>query len=135
MRFAGIVLLLALAGCKSVSGQLDETLKPLIGTDIRGTVVVLGFPDSRRDVRGDTIYFWSHIRHTAMADANEPVRFRADIQGTEVAPVSVQCTLQVAADEHGKIKSYHFSGNAAGCKIFLDVLNPSAIHRNSPAIV
>ncbi|HXJ38439.1 MAG TPA: hypothetical protein VNH18_04120 [Bryobacteraceae bacterium] len=127
------VLALMLAGCVSVSEKLTADLRPFIGSDIKKLSAWLGYPDSKREMFGDTIYTWSTDHRSTMTLPTFTqttgdiggTPFSATTQGTEDVPLHFFCTLTVATDEKGIVKNFSFKGNNAGCAKFAKALEPN----------
>lgn len=102
MRIA-ILLALVLAGC--VEQKVTRGLTRLIGQDIHVAVQKLGYPATEHEILGDKVYLWT-------------------MSGTESASSNgAFCTIEIAASQSGIIKTYHLSGNDAGCRVFVDALD------------
>jgi len=100
------------------------------GRDVRELAAVLGYPDSQRAVMGDLVFVW----HT---DMNAPVpNFNTQTttgmvgttpyfeNTTQSQPllVHLQCTIEVATDENGAVKTYHLDGQSGACWRYANAL-------------
>jgi len=115
-------LSIALGGCAGV-GSLRDGLQPFVGQDIHAAVDVLGYPDGKREMLGDTIYYWSTSHSapllmpttsttTATAGTTTVI---ASTHSTQPVTGLYHCTIQMAVDTDNRIKSYQVSGNNGGC--------------------
>ncbi len=122
--------LAVLAGCVNVPEELGDELQSTVGHNIKTVIARLGYPDSERVIVGDTVYTWSMHRHATLTlpqattttgyVGDQPIT--ATTWGSESVPIDNQCTLQVATDPNGTIKSANFRGNSGGCRSFLSAL-------------
>lgn len=126
--FAGL-LALALAAC--ATRQLNEGLKGLMGQNIQTAVSRLGYPDGQRTMMGNTIYIWSGS-HSAAIPLMTTSSTSGMVGGTPVygtttntnwVPVNYNCTIQIATDSDGVIKSYQWSGNEGGCRQYANAIS------------
>lgn len=95
-----------------------------MGQNIRAAVAHLGYPDGQRTVMGDTVYVWSTSRNVAFPMTttstttgmvgNTPVY--GTTSSTNFVPMAFQCTVQIATNADGTIKSYQWEGNQGGCQ-------------------
>jgi hypothetical protein len=121
-----VVLLIAgiTAACETIPEQFHRELQPYVGRNITELAQVLGYPESKREMLGDTLYTWSVNRHATMTLPTYTTTtgdvggtpFTATTQGTEDVPMHFVCTLTIATDSAGVIKNYSWNGNGGGCK-------------------
>ena len=119
-------ILLLTAGC--ATNRLDERLTGLLGYNIEAAVSRLGHPDGKRTVMDDTIYTWSSSRNTSLplttTNTTMDMVGNTPVYGTTTAtnwvPANFNCTIQIATNSAGSIKSYQWSGNESGCRRYAD---------------
>jgi hypothetical protein len=130
LRTLGVIAAaIALSGC--VGQRLENGLRSLIGQPISVAANRLGYPDGEREILGDKIYFWS-TSHSAMLPMANTTTTTGMVGGTPVygqttgmtmVPVHAQCTIQLAVDSAGLIKSWQYRGNPMGCRSYASALN------------
>jgi hypothetical protein len=106
------------------TAQLDAGLKGLVGENIHEAINRLGYPDGQRTVMGDTVYIWSTNRNVAMpmntttttTGAVGTTPYYGTTTGMTFVPMTFACTVQIATDANGAIKSYQWEGNQGGCR-------------------
>ena len=118
-------ILLLTAGC--ATNRFDERLTGLLGYNIEVAVSRLGHPDGQRTVMGDTIYIWSSSPDTSLPLTTTATTTgmvgNTPVYGTTTAtnrvPANFNCTIQIATNSAGSIKSYQWSGNESGCRRYM----------------
>jgi hypothetical protein len=123
-----VVVALSLCGC--VAQHMNEGLADLMGQNIKVAVGRLGYPDGQRTMLGDTIYVWAASHNTVMPMTTTnltrgmvgSVPFSGTTTNTDFVPVNLNCTIQLATDASGTIKSYQWSGNMGGCSPYASAL-------------
>lgn len=126
-----MTLALALAGCVDTSSRLQAELQPYMGHNVKELVARIGYPASKAEMMGDTLYTWSVDRHSSFSIPSVSTTsgevggtpFTATTMGTEDVPLHYQCTLTIATDVAGVIKNFSFQGNNAGCNRFRNALD------------
>jgi hypothetical protein len=120
MRLSYLLIIadLALSGCASEHG-----LGFMVGTNISHAVDRLGYPDAKREVRGETIYVWSSSH-----DVNLPRKTNSTTAGNlghvpiYTTPAGMiyrrNCTIQLTADKDGKVEYWLWTGDKARCGQF-----------------
>lgn len=130
-RIAALFLaLLGLSGC--VSQNMNNGLQSLVGQDIHAAVARLGYPSAQREMLGDTIYVWGTsqsgvlpMTETNFTTGNVGMTpFSGSTTSTTFVPVNYNCTIQLATDKDGTIKSWQWSGNMGGCMRYANALKP-----------
>lgn len=126
--FALVIAALSVGGC--VSQHMNDGLQGLMGQDINAAVARLRYPDGQRTMLGDTIYIWSSNHKAALplttmnattgSVGNVPIY--GTTTNTTFVPMEFSCTIQIATDGKGRIKSYQWSGNLEGCRPYADAL-------------
>lgn len=108
-RFLVITVCLTglLCGCASVGDELRARLQTYNGQNIQAVIDRIGYPTSQQKILGDTVYTWN-----------------ANVGAVDFdwGRVNLVCTIQIATDEGGRIKSFHASGTNGGCQRFDDAL-------------
>jgi|SRR6266581_4116659 len=128
MRYL-ILAVMLLTGC--VLQNMDKGLHGLIGHNIRDATSFLGYPSGQRVSMGDTLYVWSvhgsgFMPVNTMTTANGTVvgtPYYGTANTTNLVPVQVECTIQIATDDAGTIKSYTWYGSPVGCEGYAKALN------------
>lgn len=124
----GVVI--CLTGC--VEQNMNDGLRQLKGQNISVAVAKLGYPDTQRTMLGDVIYVWTSSHDTTLflpstattsgTVGNTPVY--GTTTTTEAVPANFNCTIQMATDASGQIKSTQWSGNMGGCEPYANALKP-----------
>ncbi len=119
-KLIGMTILL-LCGC--VESRMNNGLHTLVGHDIHDAMRIFGYPTGQRTVMGDTVYVWSSngqmmMPMTTTSNAygsvgNTP--YYGTSNSTSFQPMATMCTVQLAVDTNGIIKSSQWEGNMAGC--------------------
>jgi len=126
LRVIALLLLSTIAGCALQT--LEKGLPYLVGKPIDAAVNVLGFPNSRMDIAGYTIYVWDNrysstipIVSTNTATTTGYVGVTpvyGTTSGTTVnyVPVHYQCQIKLSVDASGLINRWEYFGNQGGCQ-------------------
>jgi hypothetical protein len=127
--FAAFLVLASLvAGCALQT--LDQALPQLHGKNIRAAIDLLGYPDQRLEVAGETVYIWNtvsttsylqpvttHSTGTASAFGQGGYAF-GSTSGTSTTYVpqtsTSQCTLKIVVDRKDLITGANYSTDADG---------------------
>jgi hypothetical protein len=122
MKIAVFALVVLLSGC--ATQQLNTGLQELMGHNIRVAIDHLGYPDGQRTVMGHTVYVWSTsgsmmlpmttTSTTTGMVGSTPVY--GTTNQTNFMPMGFSCTVQIATDSDGTMKSYQWAGNQPGCR-------------------
>ena len=111
-----------LAGC--VMQRLDKGLNGLVGHNIREATIYLGYPSDQRVSMGDTLYIWS-VRGRGFMPINTLTTTNGAVGGmpyygqtntVNMMPVQTECTIQLATDAAGTIKTFQWYGSPVGCQ-------------------
>lgn len=129
MKYLPLIVLMALTGC--VMQQLDKGLTGLIGHNIRDATRYIGYPTDQRTSMGDTLYIWSvrgsgfmpMMSTTTANGAVGGMPYYGQANTTNMVPVQVECTIQIATDQAGIIKTYQWYGSPVGCQGYAKALN------------
>jgi hypothetical protein len=116
-----VIAAVGVSGC--VSQRMNEGLGNLAGQDIGAAVSRLGYPDSKREILGKTIYIWSTSRNEVLpvTTTNTTTAFVGNVPvygtttNTEFVPANFNCTIQLATNSSGTIVHWQWSGNMGGC--------------------
>ena len=130
MKRLGTMLLVAavLSGC--VAENMNKGLQGLVGEDIHIAVARLGYPSTQRQMLGDTIYVWGSSQNAVMplttSNYTTGMVGGTPVYGTTtnttLVPVNYNCTIQLAVDSSGIIKSWQWNGNMGGCAQYANSL-------------
>jgi hypothetical protein len=125
--FAALALL---AGCATF-GQLEAGLNSLVGRTEKEAFNALGYPNSKQEFGGDTVYVWGRsnsgtifIPQTATTTGyvgNRPVY--GSTTYNQPMTVNHNCTVKVITGSSGTIKSWDYEGNLGGCRPYIQRLN------------
>lgn len=132
-----VVAISALCACATQSDSVEEErqettrlmndgLMRLVGTPIKSSFSILGFPTQKQDLADLTVYVWKREgadlisvpqvdtvpRWTSVGPAVRGVTRET------VVPMTYSCTIKLAADQAGIIRSWEWDGNAPGCSSF-----------------
>ncbi len=102
----GLLAVASLVGC--ATQRLNSGLQAAIGQPVQMLVSDWGYPDSQRKIMGTTLYVWS----------NDAGAMAVPLYGGGVFAGRLTCTVQVAVDGNGLIRSFQWSGNNGGCAAF-----------------
>lgn len=98
MRELTLAAALVLTGCAAHQAKvLDSEMRAFIGKPLTEISRHIGYPDSKIDVLGNSVYTW----------------------GTDIAG----CKLQVTTDADGTIRTYHLDGYVRSCAKYVDALD------------
>ena len=94
-----LLAVISLSGC--VGQHMDEGLSNLVGQNISVAVARLGYPDSKREMMGDTIYVWGRSQNSVMPMSNTSTTTGmvggAPVYGTTTStsyvPVNYNCSI------------------------------------------
>jgi len=125
-NLAIVVAAVALSGCATF-GQLEDGLNALVGRHEKEAFSALGYPNSKQEFSGDTVYYWGESRNSAvfMPQTATTTGYvgRTPVFGTttssQLVPVSYNCTIKLVVGEDKVIKDWEFSGNLAGCEPYI----------------
>ncbi len=125
-NLAIVVAAVALSGCATF-GQLEDGLNALVGRHEKEAFSALGYPNSKQEFSGDTVYYWGESRNSAvfMPQTSTTTGYvgRTPVFGTttssQLVPVSYNCTIKLVVGEDKVIKDWEFSGNLAGCEPYI----------------
>lgn len=125
-NLAIVVAAVALSGCATF-GQLEDGLNALVGRHEKEAFSALGYPNSKQEFSGDTVYYWGESRNSAvfMPQTATTTGYvgRTPVFGTttssQLVPVSYNCTIKLVVGEGKVIKDWEFSGNLAGCEPYI----------------
>lgn len=129
MRFKIVISAFVLAGCATFS-NMEAGLNALMGRPDRQAFEVLGYPTTKQEFGGDTVYTWSVSRSGAIVTpqtatttgyvGNKPVYGTTTY--SQVTPVNYSCTIKIAAGPDGSLKNWEYDGNPGGCGALSDRL-------------
>ena len=127
-RLSAVLVLSMLAGC--AFQILDEGLPYLMGKPIDEAVSVLGFPSSKLEMAGSTIYVWDN-RYSAAVPiygtttttttgwvGTTPVYGTTSTPNVTYVPVQHQCQIKLSVDASGFINRWEYFGNQGGCQYY-----------------
>ena len=119
-RLLGLILLMfcviSSSGC--VGTMVNDGMNSLIGEPIETTFQVLGYPDSKMDLNGDTLYRWSYNSSGVYFAPTTTSTFGyvgttpvyGTTTGSMAVPTSYSGALQVRADKRGIIRDWSGGG-------------------------
>jgi hypothetical protein len=114
------------SGCATF-GQLESGLSGLMGRNEREAFAALGYPNTKQEFGGDTVYVWGRstggvmfIPQTTTYTGNVG---RTPVYGTatssQMVPVNYNCTIKLVASSSGTLKSWEYDGNIGGCEGYI----------------
>jgi hypothetical protein len=125
--FGLLCLLLATEGCAGTSAEKNP-LAGFAGQPVTGLVAKLGLPDDEKTIRGTEFYIWStsHLEGSEY-EVSVPHGDTGHKNPTLIinSPDSqYQCTIKVAVDDNGIIRTIDWTGNFDRCQGYMDALAP-----------
>lgn len=135
-------MILAMATLSACATQkVEEGVRLLQGQKLKTAISYLGYPDSKLEVDGTTIYEWGYNNTFSTVQAvSQP--FSGNIYGaggytgysgitTAYVPQTVRyhCAIRLMTDKKSVIVGSAWKGNPAGCSDYADALEP-LIERN-----
>jgi hypothetical protein len=89
--------------------QLKKNRIPFVGQPVAGLVAKLGLPDDEKTFdNGTELYIWS----------------TSHLEASEYGVSQYQCTIKVAVDGNGIVRTMDRTGNLGSCQGYMDALGP-----------
>lgn len=112
----------ALLGC--AGQQLQKGLGDAIGTNINTLVYKWGYPNSKREMMGQTIYVWTNAFSSSYVVPQTQTTTgyvgTTPIYGTTTSyttqTINAQCVIEVGVDDDDTIQNFQYRGNQVGCQ-------------------
>lgn len=119
----GVTLLAS--GC--ATANMENGLNSLMGKPDKEAFAVLGYPNSKQTFGSDTVYYWSRAANATIFLPQTTNTYgyvgSTPVYGTATTnqPTSLNynCTIQLAADSEGILKSWNYDGNIGGCSPYI----------------
>lgn len=142
MRFVVIIFLASLLiSCASVE-KTRIGLNNLVGKDIQIAIYVLGYPTSKEEFAGDTVYVWSVDEYGQISLPNTTyitgsvgmTPIYGAITGSTTRITRSICNIKIITNASGIIKGKEIDGNYSGCSNYMyrlgEYADSSAAHAN-----
>lgn len=117
------------AGCATF-GDLDSGLAAMVGHHQSDVFAALGYPSSKLDIGGDTVYYWRSSSsqtlflpqtHTTTGYVGlNPVSVTTT--QTQAIPIHYACEIKVVVGSDGLVKDWDYEGNLGGCESYINRL-------------
>lgn len=125
LRFVSVLSAsLLLAGCATF-GQINDSLKPLLGQPVDVAIQHFGFPASQMPMGDRTVYRWLSNRIMPMPQYNRSTTY-GNVGGTPFSAttgaitendIATSCELDIAVQNDVMVQ-YSFRGQLAACQAF-----------------
>lgn len=140
MRYTILATALALTACVTPEPPppqpspwtvINAGLQRYRSRDFRELAAVLGYPDTQRVVLGDVILVWRTDTDAPVPNLNTGMTmgtvgstaYFATTTQSQPMYVHLQCTIEVAVDQNGAVKTYHLNGQAGACWRYANALH------------
>lgn len=134
-KFISVSLsIIALSGC--ATQKVEEGVRFLHGQKLKTAISYLGYPNSKLEVEGTTIYEWGYNNtFSTMQAVSQPFSGNVYSAGgyagysgstTSYVPQTVRhhCAIRLMTDKKSIIVGSAWKGNPAGCRDYADALEP-----------
>jgi hypothetical protein len=118
-RLIAAAAAVALGGCTMMlkhthTSTVEQELGSIMGADLSTAVGILGFPESRRELPGRTVYAWSSNRAAGLPQTEIRVGSYAPAPASASAPAD-GCRVEISADNSGRVAGFELSGSDERC--------------------
>lgn len=142
MRILTISLTVLLSACATF-GQMEGGLNALMNKKQEEAFQVLGYPTTKQEFGGDTVYKWSIDSTGAVVVPKTystlgtygSTMYYSNTITSQVVPVNYNCMIKLVAGPYGRLKQWEYRGNYDGCRPFIKRLAAYAEKQKSPYTV
>ena len=121
-----VTSIIALSGCGTF-GQLEQGLKAFVGKHERDAFGALGYPTTKQEFSGNTVYIWgtSHSGTVFIPQTTTTTGYigTTPIYGTtttnQAISVNYNCTIKLIVGKDSIITGYEYEGNLGGCQSYI----------------
>jgi hypothetical protein len=119
-----VAAMLLLSGCGTTSKDMDRGLGALMGREAKTAFAVLGYPDGKEEIEGDTVYSWQRQETETAYGPGVGVGYgtwgRGSVVGTGASyggrsSATYYCKIKLVADKGGVLKHWEWDGDMAAC--------------------